>query len=93
MTYLGKGELTSNICWVVNIGTVDGFEVWQTLGSSLVELLALGFTFVAWGISTLEEGCELGMVLQRAVSLGSLVGLEVGDSGGAGGFEAGSRPL
>lgn len=92
MTYLGIGELTSDNCWVVNIGTVDGFEVWLILGLSLVELLALGFTVVAWGFSTLEEGCEQGMLLQMAATLGSLVGLEVGDNGGAGGFEAGPKP-
>lgn len=93
MTYMGVGELTNDNGWVVTIGTVDGLEVWLTLGSTLVGLMALGFTPDAWGLSTLEEGCEEGMLLQAAVTSGSLVDLEVGDNGGAGGFEAFPKPL
>lgn len=61
-----------------------------TLGSSLVGLLAWRLTFDAWSFSTLEEDCEQGTTLRQvAVTFGSLVDLEeVGDSGGASGFEA-----
>lgn len=89
MTHLGAGELTTDSCWIVRLGVVDGFEVQLTLGSSLVGLLAWGFTFDTWGFSTLEEDTEQGALLQVAVALGSLVDFkEVGDNGGADGFEA-----
>lgn len=89
MTHLGAGELTGANCWVVKIGTVDGFEAWLTLGSALVGLLALASTFDAWGFPTLEEGCEQETLLRVTVTIGSLVDLEeAGDNGHAGGFEA-----
>lgn len=89
MTHLGAGKLTGANGWVVKIGTVDGFEVWLTLGSALVGLLALVSTFDAWGFSTLETGCEQETLLHVTVTVGSLVDLEeVGDNGHAGGFEA-----
>lgn len=89
-TQLGGGELTTDsCCWIVSFGVVDGLGVQLTLGSSLVGLLARGFTFDAWGFSTLEEDAEEELLLQVAVTLGPLVDiLEVGDNGGAGGFEA-----
>lgn len=74
---------------IVNLGLVDGFEVRLALGSSLEGLLAWGLTSDAWGFSTLDEDREQGRLPQAAVTLGSLVDLEeVGDNGGAGGFEA-----
>lgn len=89
MTHLGAGELTTDSGWIVHLGVVDGFEVKLTLESSLVGLLAWGFTFDAWGFSTLEEDTEQGALLQVAAALGSLVDFEeVGDNGGAGAFEA-----
>lgn len=89
MTHLGTGELTTDSCWIVSLGVVDGFEVQLTLGSSLVGLLAWGFTFDAWGFSIFEVAREEVMLLQVAVTLGSLTDLEeVGDNGGVGGFEA-----
>lgn len=74
---------------IVSLGFVDGFEVRLTLGSSLEGLLAWGLTSDAWDFSTLEEDCEQGRSREAAVTLGSLADLEeVGDNGGAGGFEA-----
>lgn len=85
MTQLRGGELTTDSCWMVSFGVVDGLGVQLTLGSSLVGLLAWGFTFDAWGFSTLEEE----LLLQVAVTLSPLVDvMEVGNNGGAGGIEA-----
>lgn len=91
MTHVGAGAggLTTDSCCIVSLGVVDGFEVQLILGSFLVGLLVWGFTFDAWGICTLEEGREEEMLLQVTVTLGSLADFkEVGDNGGAGGFEA-----
>lgn len=65
-----------------------------TLGSTLVGLLAWGFTFDAWGFSTLEEDSDQGTFLQVSVTLDSLADFEeVGDNGGAGGFEAWTKSV
>lgn len=88
ITQLGGGELTTDSCWIVSLGVVDGLGVQLTLGSSLVGLLAWGFTFDAWGFSTLEDG-EEELLLQVAVTLSPLVDvMEAGDNGATGGFEA-----